>query len=281
MLTTLKTMNPDRMTHPQLHSYDLSPMVTAFSTMRQGGVGEGSYASFNINNYCGDSADAIAENTARLCRHLAISRRQLVFPHQTHSASVLCIDDDFMQLGYDARAARLEGIDALVTDLSRVCIGVSTADCIPILIFDTANHVVAAVHAGWRGTVARIVEATLGTMAECYGTHAADCKAVVGPGISLHRFEVGDEVYDAFRDAGFNMQYISRAFPVDESVESRGWKWHLDLPECNGMQLRNMGVAPENIHMAGICTYDNVDRFFSARRLGIDSGRIFTGIMMK
>ena len=95
--------------------------------------------------------------------------------------------------------------------------------------------------------------------------------AVVGPGISLESFEVGDEVYDEFGREGFPMEEIARRY---------GEKWHIDLWKANTLQLEGEGVRSENIEVAGICTYKNYDRFFSARRLSINSGRILTGIMM-
>ena len=96
-------------------------------------------------------------------------------------------------------------------------------------------------------------------------------KAVIGPGISLEHFEVGDEVYEEFRGAGFDMAAVARRYD----------KWHIDLWEANRLLLVEGGVCPDNIKTAGVCTYAHADRFFSARRLGIDSGRIFSGIMME
>ena len=152
-----------------------------------------------------------------------------------------------------------------------VCIGVSTADCIPILLYDRKKGVVGAVHAGWRGTARRIAEKAVGRMKDEFGSRAEDIRAVVGPGISLESFEVGDEVYDEFGREGFPMEEIARRY---------GEKWHIDLWKANTLQLEGEGVRSENIEVAGICTYKNYDRFFSARRLSINSGRILTGIMM-
>ena len=94
---------------------------------------------------------------------------------------------------------------------------------------------------------------------------------------SIDAFEVGNEVYEAFDTAGFPMNEIARRYPTPEGGE----KWHIDLWKTNSLQLQQCGVAKENIHIAGICTYKNCSDFFSARRLGIKSGRIFNGIMLK
>jgi hypothetical protein len=237
--------------------------VTAFSTTRQGGCSTGNYAAFNINGYCGDDIVHVAANKVALCSLLGIEYDHLVMPHQIHDCVVRRIDGPQQET--------LEGVDAVMTNVSQLCIGVSTADCIPILLFDPVHRAVSAVHAGWRGTVLRIVEKAVEAMQENYGTEAADLQAVVGPGISLNSFEVGDEVYDQFQAAGFEMEAISRC---DE-------KWHIDLPECNRLQLVESGVLPSHIQMTNICTFQACDRFFSARRLGIQSGRIFTGILLK
>jgi hypothetical protein len=159
-------------------------------------------------------------------------------------------------------------------------VGVSTADCIPVLLFDRTHHAVCAIHAGWRGTVARIVEKAVKTMTATYGTNPIDIVAQIGPGISLDSFEVGDEVYDAFAQAGFDMSAISQKFFTFHSSLFTS-KWHIDLPACNQQQLMAMGVKPEHVSVSDTCTYKAYDTFFSARRLGINSGRIFTAIMMK
>ena len=237
--------------------------VTAFSTTRQGGCSTGNYAAFNINSYCGDDVVHVAANKVALCRLLDIDCSHLVMPHQVHGCVVRHIDGPQQET--------LEGVDAVMTNVSQLCIGVSTADCIPVLLYDPVHRAVGAVHAGWRGTVLRIVKKAVEAMHDAYGTQPADLQTVVGPGISLDSFEVGDEVYDQFVEAGFDMAPISR----------RDAKWHIDLPMCNRLQLMEAGVPADHIQMTGICTYQQYDHYFSARRLGIQSGRIFTGILLK
>ena len=251
------------MISPQLTYYNMGAGVTAFSTTRQGGCSTGNYAAFNINGYCGDDIVHIAANKVALCRLLDIECDHLVMPHQVHDCVVRRIDGPQQET--------LEGVDALLTNVPQLCIGVSTADCIPVLLFDPIRRAVGAIHAGWRGTVLRIVQKAVEAMRESYGTEAADLQAVVGPGISLDSFEVGDEVYEQFQVAGFEMEAISR----------RDEKWHINLPECNRIQLVESGVLPSHIQMTNICTFQACNRFFSARRLGIQSGRIFTGILLK
>ena len=251
------------MISPQLTYYNMGTGVTAFSTTRQGGCSTGNYAAFNINGYCGDDEVHIAANKVALCGLLGIDSNRLVMPHQVHDCVVRRIDGP--QQGV------IEGVDAVMTDVPQLCIGVSTADCIPVLLYDSTHRAVSAVHAGWRGAVLRIVQKAVETMRDTYGTAPADLQAVIGPGISLDSFEVGDEVYNQFLSAGFDMQPISR----------RDAKWHIDLPMCNRLQLMEAGVPADHIQMTNICTYQQYDRYFSARRLGIQSGRIYTGILIK
>lgn len=262
---------------PQLLYYQLADEVVAFSTTRHGGVSTGNYASMNINNYCGDSPSSIAENSSLLCQTLQISSSRLVYPHQIHKTECLIIDHAFLAMTDDERRRRLEGYDAIVTSEYGVCIGVSTADCIPIIIYDPVRHVVAAVHAGWRGTVARIAEKTTAEMQKTYGSDSETFKAVIGPGISMKNFEVGWEVWQEFANQGFPMGDISDSLECNEN----GSRPHIDLPYCNELQLLEMGIRKENITQAGICTYESSDNFFSARKLGIKSGRIFTGVMLR
>ena len=256
---------------PVLHYYSMGEGVTAFSTTRQGGYSDGSYAAFNINIYCGDDAEHILQNRTALCQLLDISDDCLIFPHQVHETKIATIDERFLQLSDNERKQGLEGIDALMTCVSGVCIGVSTADCIPVLLYDPVRHVVAAIHAGWRGTVKRIVEKTVAAMTAVYSSCPEDIIAQIGPGICLDSFEVGDEVFETFEKEGFQMEYISKKY---------GEKWHIDLPECNRQQLISCDIPDSHIDVYQCCTYQRYDTFFSARRLGINSGRIFTGIII-
>lgn len=256
--------------------------VVAFSTSRHGGVSQGKYASFNVNPYCGDEPSAVATNMGLLAKELGITTGRVVMPHQTHGLEVKPILPTFFDETEESQKEYLESVDALMTNMCEVCIGVSTADCIPVLLYDSAHQTVSAIHAGWRGTVGRIVQKAIQEMQKVYATKPRDIHAIIGPGISLENFEIGDEVYDQFQAAGFDMKTIAQRFhDVSGGVETRAGKWHVDLWECNRLQLIEMGVFPKNIKVAGICTYAHVQDYFSARRLGIHSGRIYTGIMMK
>ena len=257
-----------------MKEYTIADGVRAFSTTRKGGVSEGNYGEFNINEYCGDAPENVAENRKRLANELGVTQDRIVMPHQVHG---------------------VEGVDAVMTNQKGLCIGVSTADCVPILLYDEEHQAVAAIHAGWRGTVQRIVHKTIQEMTFAYHTDPKKLKAVIGPGISLEHFEVGDEVYEEFQQAAFDMDTIAEQRPnaafqtmgaeERERLAAEGnvvqpLKWHINLPLCNEQILLHVGVAQENILRSGICTYEHVDEYFSARRLGTQSGRIYTGILL-
>ena len=256
---------------PILHEYSIADNVFAFSSTRKGGVSEGNYGEFNINTFCGDSLEHTAANRQFLADELGIGADDIILPHQVHGVECRLVSKEMQAFSTEPRIKLLNNVDAVITDQLNICIGVSTADCIPVLLYDAKHHAAAAIHAGWRGTVAGIVRKCVVEMHQCFDTDPADLKAVIGPGISLERFEVGQEVYDQFAQAGFDMDRIARMYA----------KWHIDLPLCNQLQLQQTGIKYENIEMSGICTHTQSDEYFSARKLGINSGRIYTGIILK
>lgn len=146
--------------------------------------------------------------------------------------------------------------DALATDRPGLAVSVRTADCYPILLADARTRAVAAVHAGWRGTITHIVERVLEKMGSQFGTATGDVHAAIGPGIGRCCYEVGRDVAGAFGCEGT----------------------HLDLERENWKQLVAAGVAPENIEALGVCTYCDAERFFSYRREKEQAGRMISYI---
>lgn len=254
--------------------HNIHSEVIAFSTTRQGGVSIGNYASMNCTPYTGDDIEAVQRNQELLCTALHINKEQLIIPCQTHSVNALVIDKEFLQQNAEKRDELLQHMDALITQEKGVCLCVSTADCTPILLYDRKQQVIAAIHAGWRGSVNCIVRKTLEQMHRLYNTQGEDIYAAVGPCIGFDAFEVGDEVYHAFKQAGFIMEYISKWKPETH-------KWHIDLPMANKLQLIDFGIPANQISDCDICTFTQHNDFFSARRLGIKSGRILSGIFMQ
>ena len=194
---------------------------------------------------------------------LGLRLEELALPRQVHSDNICWMRE----------SGRPEQTDAVITDKPGLCVCVKTADCIPVLLYDTRQHIVAAVHAGWRGTVACIVQKTINQIKP---VNPSDIHAIIGPGISLEWFEVGDEVYETFKTAGFPMERIARRFPSKAlPLKGIGESWHIDLWDANRWLLEQMGV--EDIFVEGTCTRSSMD-FYSARRETINTGRNYNGI---
>ena len=193
--------------------------------------------------------------------------------HQVHGAKVAVIDRP------DLTREELEGYDAFVTNLPGVAIGVRTADCVPILLSDPVHHAVAAVHSGWKGTVLKISRSAINLLGERFGTDPADLQAVIGPAIGPKSFQVGEEVAEKFKNAGFPMPMIwTFDGPGDGTPMSGGH--HIDLFKANRWILEDCGVRPENIQVHAVDTYLDLS-FFSARREGVHCGRIIHAIRMR
>jgi len=157
----------------------------------------------------------------------------------------------------------LEG-DAAVTAVRGAVLAVQTADCVPILIADRDARVVAAVHAGWRGTAARIAERTVQFMIQKYGVSPADLMAVIGPHNAVCCYEVGDDVRDAIK-------------APDVFVRKPDWtKPHLDQSRANQKQLLKAGIPENQIVTSSLCTHCRPDLFFSYRREGKHAGRLLS-----
>ena len=151
--------------------------------------------------------------------------------------------------------------DGLITNVPGLAISIRTADCYPILLVDERNRTVAAVHAGWRGTSARIVQKTLARMQKMYGTEPGDIRAAIGPGIGSCCYEVGPEVARQF------------GYVVGEQT-------HLNLVSENRKQLEDAGVPAGKIEALGVCTFCNAERFFSYRREREGAGRMTSFIRL-
>lgn len=245
--------------------------IAHFCTDRGGGASVGNYASFNMSPFSGDNPEDYTKNKSVICDHLGIATDKIIIPYQTHGVEILEIDSSFMQLPVKDKTQSLYGIDALLTSLTGVCIGITTADCVPLIFFDPQKQVIAVAHAGWRGTCGRIGENTIQTLMNKYKCNPADIRVVIGPSISAKVYEVGEEVVNNFQHAGFDISRI---------ISTKNKSLYLDLWKANQISLEKMGVLSEHIETSGICTFTEHERFFSARRLGIKSGRMLSGIML-
>ncbi len=229
--------------------------VVAAQSTRIGGVSEGAYASMNLGMSVNDTRENVIKNRELFFSALGIELSQLVISKQVHGNEVFVADAPIITEGYDA----------LITNKPNVFLAISIADCTPILICDTKNKAVAAIHAGWKGTVAAIVSITLQKMNTVYGTNGADCVAYVGACIGYSNFEVGEEV----------ALHFDKAF---KRYDEQKQKWFVDLKAANKQQLLDFGVLSQNIEISNYCTVKDKELFFSHRRDKGVSGRMMVVI---
>lgn len=197
--------------------------------------------------------------------------------HQAHTAFVRRVPQEIDDI---------TGIDALITNEHGLRIGVKTADCVPILLYDAGHQAIAAIHSGWKGTVQNIISATITRMKEEFSTNPADICAVIGPCIHVDAFEVGDEVYEKFaamEELKSSGVPAKRMKPMSMSEQESNLKWHIDLPAVCRIELLLSGVNEDNIEVRPECTWTLHDQFFSARRLGkqFDRQRIINTIKLQ
>ena len=261
------------MTLDQLKFNCDTPGITVVQTVRGEIETSNPYSQWNLCDYTGDDALRVLDSRMQFCQQLGIDLDHLVMPRQTHSTNIKVLDNAFLEESIEAQDSELEGVDALVTTLPGVCIGVNTADCVPIVLVDGEAGVIAVAHAGWRGTVGRIASSVVKEMCR-QGASVDRIQVAMGPSICQDCFEVGDEVVQAFKNAHFDMDAIVKR--NDETGKA-----HIDLRAANSAVLVAAGISVGNIAVSQHCSRCEHDRFFSARRLGINSGRTFTAILQR
>ncbi|HEY0080890.1 MAG TPA: peptidoglycan editing factor PgeF [Pyrinomonadaceae bacterium] len=228
----------------------------AFST-RLGGVSPMPRDDLNLAGFDDDSADNIYENRRRFL-NLFDGEWTLAACWQVHGSQVRVVRSVEDARGLPGARGETERCDALVTNAARVLVGVKTADCVPVLIGDARTGAAAAVHAGWRGTLAQIVVRALERMSDLYGTRPQDVRAAIGPAALACCYEVGAEVIHAFKE-----KFEDAGALLAPTRDSHAL---IDLHRANRNQLVQAGLLPERIHLAPLCTMSRTDLFFSYRR---------------
>jgi len=223
---------------------------------------------FSLALHTGEDPEKIIANRNRLSKLLQDSEAlHYIVADQTHSDNIRCITHKETK-GWESLSDAIEACDALITDVKGVVLTILTADCVPVLLYDKQKEVVAAVHAGWKGTKARIAYKTVQKMREVYGCDPKDIIAGVAPSIGRCCYEVGENVAAHFSN-------------IPEGFTPVGNKFMLDLPLINQQQLLDAGLQEENIEMSHVCTACNVEQFFSYRKEQGCSGRFMSMIGMK
>ncbi|WP_370301631.1 peptidoglycan editing factor PgeF [Pseudooceanicola sp.] len=251
------------MTLEILTSPQLAPIRHGFFT-RRGGASSGVFTGLNCGTGSSDQSEIVAINRARVAEAMEVSPEALVSVHQVHSADVATVD---APVPVKPRA------DALVTATPGIALSVLTADCQPVLFADAQAQVIGAAHAGWRGALDGILEATLDAMEEL-GAERANICAVIGPSISQRAYEVGPEFVDTFlMDDPENARFFAGG---------NGDRMQFDLPGFGLHRLRRAGVGAAE--WTRHCTYSDADRFYSYRRSvharEADYGRLISAIRL-
>jgi uncharacterized protein, YfiH family len=197
----------------------------------------------------------------------------VVLGRQVHGVRVAVVNRPDM-----TREEELDGYDALVTALPGVAVGVHTADCVPVLLYDPVCRAVAAIHSGWKGTVQRISQKVLFVLKQEFGSRPENIRAVIGPAIGPASFQVGEEVVQFFKEQNFPLDEIWTFQPGCSSVPMADGH-HIDLFKANRWLLVEAGVPAACIREAGIDSYTDPD-FFSARREGFRCGRTVSAIRL-
>lgn len=242
----------------------------AFST-RLGGISEGYYSSMNLSFNVGDNPDTVKENYRILCEAVGINPENLVVSHQTHKTNILnatkndCGKNIWRERDYS-------DIDALITNEKGVAIVTHNADCCLLGFFDPKQNVIAAAHAGWRGTVAEIGRKTVEKMVKDYNCNSQDILVIIAPSISKCCYEVDDHVLNEFKK--LSCLDLSKIFFPKENG-----RYMLDLWEANRQILQNAGINHNHIEITDICTNCQSEYFHSHRATGGKRG--VNGLIME
>jgi len=229
------------LTWPALEASGADAAVTA----RPGGVSSGVYASLNLSLNVGDDPASVLENRRRLAVGFGARPADFVFAGQVHGAGVQVVSQADRGSGAFSLDDAIPATDALVTSSPGVVLAILTADCVPIVLHDPVAGLLACVHAGWRGTVARVSAAAVAAM-RTLGSRPADVIAGIGPAIPAARYQVGPDVYQAVTQA-----FGPAPFIRPDAVPDR---WRLDLWSANRLVLTEAGVPAPHIHITDIPT---------------------------
>lgn len=214
---------------------------------RQGGVSEGLYAGLNVGVGSNDDPDRVMENRARVAAWFGLPIQKLATVHQVHSPDVFVVDETY--------AGERPKVDAMVTAVPGVALGVLSADCGPVLFADGEAGVIGAAHAGWKGALGGVLENTIDAMISL-GATRENITAVLGPSIGPASYEVGPEFVERFVDA--ESSYANFFTPSSKPGHAM-----FDLPALTLSRLRAAGVRADDL---GLDTYPDADRFYSYRR---------------
>ncbi|SDO71047.1 conserved hypothetical protein [Nakamurella panacisegetis] len=233
-------------------------LVDAAVTTRDGGVSEGVYASLNLGFHVQDDPARVRANRERVAAALGVTLDDFVFGQQVHRPSVTVATHEHRGRGAREESTAIPDTDALVTATPGLVIAVMVADCVPLVLHDPVAHVLAVVHAGWRGTVLGVTSAAVASMVGL-GTDPRNIRAGIGPAVSPDAYQVGPDVRQAAAARfGDRLDEVLRPDP------GRPERWLFDLFRSNHQQLVDAGVPANRIELPGLTTGEGTP-FFSDR----------------
>ncbi len=225
---------------------------------------------FSLALHTGEDKKSIFQNRKILEKKLNSKNiLRFIVANQTHSNHIKIIKD-YKNRGWDSTINSIENCDALITNIPNVILTILTADCVPILLYDTNKQVVAAIHAGWKGTKSQISSKTVQLMIDRFNSNPVDIEAAIAPAIGECCYEVEEDVAKYFLTP--KSEYCKR---------KKDGKFMLNLPKINKQQLIDIGLKEENIEMSNICTSCNSKDYFSYRQEKGCSGRFMSMIGIK
>jgi YfiH family protein len=263
----------------QFYSYDAlsaHDRVSCVITTRAGGLSSSPFEALNLGMRCGDDPGVVVDNRAQLSWMTGAFPDLLTFGRQVHGRRVSVVTGELIGSGAGDLDSAIPETDAMITDIPDVPLVVLIADCVAVSLYDPVNNAIGLAHAGWRGTAAGIVVATVEKMTEAFGSSPEDLVAGVSPSIGPCCYEVGSEVAGKFRDS-----YPASVDRVLRDVQTAdgGIGTHLDLWAANRLQLTDVGVRDANIETSRMCTSCRTDLFYSHRAERGRTGR-FASVMM-
>ncbi len=247
--------------------------INHFVSSKYAGVSKEPFNTLNIGFTTGDDYNNVLKNRKILSQKTQIPLSSFVMQNQIHGDNICIVEQKHKGKGVYKHTDSIPNNDALITNQKGICLFVFSADCVPVLLFDFEKNVVSAIHAGWRGTVKKIVEKTVKCMINKFRCNPKNIIAGIGPSISVENYEVGSEVVNSVVEAfGTTKKFLIKNNQTN--------KYHFNQWYANEYQLLKSGIPNSNIEISNLCTFKNSNYFYSSRKNKGVTGRFGAGITL-
>jgi YfiH family protein len=245
-----------------------------FISTRIGGHSSPPYASLNLSFNVGDDSEKVLNNRERLAEAIGVPLKSFTTAKQIHDGHVTVVSEGLRGKGFIDYQGAIDATDAMVTNVSNICLMILLADCVPLLFYDPSKGVIGVAHAGWKGTLESVARATVKALREHFGCSPQDIVVGIGPSVGPCCYEIGPEIISQVEQVfGAKQDFVTK--------KSAGGKGYLDLWKANLKQLLHAGIPERNIEMANMCTCHHPDLFFSYRHERGKTGRFGAGIVIR